>query len=512
MSKKFYLEFVFLLFLGSITSLSLPPYNFLLINFITFTLFFIFLIRKTKKNKKLAFFYGWLFGFGYFVTNIYWITISLTFDETFKLLIPISILLVPGFLAIFYGFISYLFIIFKPKKIIASLFFFSLIFGLIEFVRGKILTGFPWNLIAYSFSNQLEILSITSILGTYGFNLFCISLFVSPALFFINNSKKDILLIIFFSLIIGFFYFYGSSKHSNFEKADIKKYSHKIRIIGSNINLDRFYHNVDPTFIITELIQISEPAKDEKIIFIWPEGILPSIYQDELNEYFQLFENKFNKNHFLVIGINSRSLGESEKKYFNSLAIYDHKLKLINSYSKINLVPFGEFLPFEKVLKRFGLKTIANDYQSFSRGSERKVIEINQENFSIKFLPLICYEIIYSGEIYENFDFDFIVNISEDGWFGNSIGPKQHFVHSIYRAIESGKYVLRSANNGIAAVVNPLGVIEKKVDYFNSGFVDFSHARKVQPTVFSKYGNKIFLLIILLYIFLIFSFIRTNYE
>ena len=512
MSKKFYLEFVFLLFLGSITSLSLPPYNFLLINFITFTLFFIFLIRKTKKNKKLAFFYGWLFGFGYFVTNIYWITISLTFDETFKLLIPISILLVPGFLAIFYGFISYLFIIFKPKKIIASLFFFSLIFGLIEFVRGKILTGFPWNLIAYSFSNQLEILSITSILGTYGFNLFCISLFVSPALFFINNSKKDILLIIFFSLIIGFFYFYGSSKHSNFEKADIKKYSHKIRIIGSNINLDRFYHNVDPTFIITELIQISEPAKDEKIIFIWPEGILPSIYQDELNEYFQLFENKFNKNHFLVIGINSRSLGESEKKYFNSLAIYDHKLKLINSYSKINLVPFGEFLPFEKVLKRFGLKTIANDYQSFSRGSERKVIEINQENFSIKFLPLICYEIIYSGEIYENFDFDFIVNISEDGWFGNSIGPKQHFVHSIYRAIESGKYVLRSANNGIAAVVNPLGVIEKKVDYFNSGFVDFSHARKVQPTVFSKYGNKIFLLIILLYIFLIFSFIRINYE
>ncbi len=512
MSKKFYLEFVFLLFLGSITSLSLPPYNFLLINFITFTLFFIFLIRKTKKNKKLAFFYGWLFGFGYFVTNIYWITISLTFDETFKLLIPISILLVPGFLAIFYGFISYLFIIFKPKKIIASLFFFSLIFGLIEFVRGKILTGFPWNLIAYSFSNQLEILSITSILGTYGFNLFCISLFVSPALFFINNSKKDILLIIFFSLIIGFFYFYGSLKHSNFEKADIKKYSHKIRIIGSNINLDRFYHNVDPTFIITELIQISEPAKDEKIIFIWPEGILPSIYQDELNEYFQLFENKFNKNHFLVIGINSRSLGESEKKYFNSLAIYDHKLKLINSYSKINLVPFGEFLPFEKVLKRFGLKTIANDYQSFSRGSERKVIEINQENFSIKFLPLICYEIIYSGEIYENFDFDFIVNISEDGWFGNSIGPKQHFVHSIYRAIESGKYVLRSANNGIAAVVNPLGVIEKKVDYFNSGFVDFSHARKVQPTVFSKYGNKIFLLIILLYIFLIFSFIRINYE
>ena len=130
----------------------------------------------------------------------------------------------------------------------------------------------------------------------------------------------------------------------------------------------------------------------------------------------------------------------------------------------------------------------------------------------LKFLPLICYEIIYSGRIFDNPDFDFIINISEDGWFGQSIGPKQHFIHSVYRAIESGKYVLRSSNNGISAIINPIGDIEKKVNFNETGYIDFSEFKKVQPTVFSKFGNKIFGLIILLYIFLFFSINRINNE
>ena len=94
-------------------------------------------------------------------------------------------------------------------------------------------------------------------------------------------------------------------------------------------------------------------------------------------------------------------------------------------------------------------------------------------------------------------DFDLIINISEDGWFGESIGPKQHFIHSIFRAIESGKYVLRSSNNGITAIINPLGVVEKKVNFGESGYVDFKEAKKIKPTLFSKYGNKIFIILIL---------------
>ena len=112
----------------------------------------------------------------------------------------------------------------------------------------------------------------------------------------------------------------------------------------------------------------------------------------------------------------------------------------------------------------------------------------------------------------DNEDIDLIVNISEDGWFGTSIGPQQHFIHSMFRAVESGKYLLRSANNGIAAIINPLGIIEQKVEFGESGYIDFTESKKIQPTVFSKYGNKIFMMLILLYIFFIFSFNRINNE
>ena len=109
-------------------------------------------------------------------------------------------------------------------------------------------------------------------------------------------------------------------------------------------------------------------------------------------------------------------------------------------------------------------------------------------------------------------DFDFILNISEDGWFGNSIGPSQHFAHNIFRAIESGKYILRSTNNGITAIINPIGVVEKKLNLNETGYIDFTESREIKPTLFSQYGNKIFGLIILLYIFLIFSFKKLKNE
>ena len=203
-----------------VTSLSLPPLNYLIINFLTLSLLFLFLIKKSiqRKNKKLFFLYGWLFGFGYFFTNLYWISISLTFDQNFKFLIPLTTILIPAFLAIFYGLVSFFFIILKPNNIISSFLVFSLIFGFLEFVRGTILTGFPWNLIAYSFSNQLEILSVISILGTYGFNLFCISLFVSPALFLLRDTNKDIWICISFFSLLVFFYIYGSFYKENYNK------------------------------------------------------------------------------------------------------------------------------------------------------------------------------------------------------------------------------------------------------------------------------------------------------
>ena len=497
--------------IGALTSLSLPPYNILLINFATFSSFFIFIFQKKKSiNKNNAFLYGWFFGFGYFLTNLYWITISLTFDVNFSFLIPIALILIPAFLSIFYGVATYCFFLIDIKKPVSNLFLFSFLIGVIEFLRGTILTGFPWNLIAYSFSNNLEIIQITSSIGIYAFNMMCISFFAIPATFILRENKKEIAVSTIFLLLPIILYMYGSSKIKSFQSLHLVQNDYVVRAIGSNIDLDRFYGNTDTLSVINELIDISEPDLDAKTLFVWPEGIIPNISQLELKDFKILFNDKFNENHLLGIGINNQENNKGDNIFYNSFSIYDHEINLIKAYNKVDLVPFGEFLPFEKILGSIGLKSLTNNYQSFSSGKNREIINITKNDFDIKILPLICYEIIYSGKIFSNFEFDYIINISEDGWFGDSIGPQQHFVHSIFRAVESGKYLIRSANNGITAVVNPIGFVEKKISFGNSGYIDFSEKRITNTTLFSQHGNKMFLITILLYIFLIFSFNRIS--
>ena len=198
MKKKFIFDVLILFSLGALSSLSLPPLNFFIVNFFTFSIFFIFLFKRSviKNRKNFFFLYGWLFGFGYFLTNIYWITISLTFDENFNFLIPIALIIIPVFLGLFYGLVTLVFYIFNFRDVTSAFFLFSLLFGLTEYVRGNVLTGFPWNLIIYSFSENIDFLSFLSVIGTYSFNLLVISFFTAPAVYILRKSKKEILVCI----------------------------------------------------------------------------------------------------------------------------------------------------------------------------------------------------------------------------------------------------------------------------------------------------------------------------
>ena len=513
MFKKNLLNYFYIIFLGAISSYSLPPYNYFIINFITFSLFFIFIFNKKKTNNNRFFFqYGWCFGFGYFLFSLYWISISLTFDQSFKFLIPVAIILLPAFLAIFYGLTIYLFSIFYSKNIVSSFFIFAILFGTVEFVRGSIFTGFPWNLISFSFSNSIYFIQILSIIGTYSFNLVCISLFTVPALFILRNSGKEIIVCFFFFLLSAAFLIFGKIKDNNFNSLETLKNPYIIKAISPNISLDRFYSKQDELKIINELIELSSPTKIKPTIFLWPEGIIPDSYLSEMSIYKNLFINNFGEDDLIIMGINSIETKNDKNLFFNSMAIFNNKLDLIAKYNKVNLVPFGEFIPLERIFSLIGLKTVTNNYQSFSSGETRTPLNIKNNKIDLNLLPLICYEIIYSGKLSRYDNFDYIINLSEDGWFGNSIGPRQHFSHSIFRSIESGKYIIRSANNGISAIINPIGTVEQQVEFGSIGYVELSESKLVKSTPFMLYGNKIFLILILIYIFLIFSFNRIKYE
>ena len=389
-----------------------------------------------------------------------------------------------------------------------------MLLALVEFLRGNILSGFPWNLIGYSFSNQLEFIQINSVLGIYGFNLFSITIFAVPSIFILRNSKKEIFSLLFIIIVCIGILFYGFNSIDKFKAREKIISKFKIVLISSSISLDRFYSDLKSDMdIIQELIILSNPKKyiDQKTIFVWPEGILPNTNVKNLSNFKELFKENFGNQHFLILGLNREENLNNQLKFYNSLALINNSGNVLDIYDKKRLVPFGEFLPLENLLSKLGLKSLTNNYQSYSPGSSKeKILRIN--NDELGFLPLICYEIIYSGQIIKNQSFDHIINISEDGWFGKSIGPHQHFVHSIFRSIETGKYILRSANNGITSITDPKGKIVSRIKLEDKGSIIFDEYKKTNETLYSRFGNKTFLVLIFIYIFLIFSFNRIKYE
>ena len=485
-------------FIGLVTSYSLPPFSFVFINFITFPILLLLLVFNYQKGRWASFNIGWMFGFGYFISNLYWITNALTFEEIFKPLIPISFILIPLFLGIFYGFVTLICSFFNLKKNISSILIFSFFFSLIEFIRGFIFGGFPWNLIAYSWSDYLEFLQILSFTGTYTLNLLSITIFLIPTIIFFNfRSITKILTLIFFTILIITNFFYGTLTIEKNKKVDETNLNFIIKIISPKIEIDRFFQNESPEKTILDLVKLSEPNNIEKTIFIFPEGALANLYLEDLKNYNYIFSENFSDQHKIILGINSKE----ESNIFNSMVVLDNNANILTKYNKNKLVPFGEFLPFENLFTKLGLKKITQGYQSFTPDNKRNLISIN----NINFIPLICYEIIYSGKINKNNqNFEFIINISEDGWFGNSIGPYQHFSHSIFRAIEEGKNLVRSANNGISAFINTKGQIINKIKSTDKGFIEVKSFRESKKTLFSTYGNKIFFYFLLFYIILFF--------
>ena len=193
------------------------------------------------------------------------------------------------------------------------------------------------------------------------------------------------------------------------------------------------------------------------------------------------------------------------------MLIINNKFEVIQSYNKRKLVAFGEFLRFENFLSKFGFKKITQGYNSFSAGKKRKVINLEDKFNGRSVLPLICYEIIYSGQIKTKDQLpDLVVNISEDGWFGKSTGPYQHFTKAVYRSVEEGVFIARSANKGVSAFIDPNGRVIKSLNIEESGNIEINFPYFRESTLFANYGNKIFFLIILLYIFLILIFKKTK--
>jgi apolipoprotein N-acyltransferase len=504
LGKRFVILYFVPFIIGLISVLSFQPFNLTIINFIILPLFFYFLVYINKKSKGAyrkkphktnLFLFGLMFGFGFYIGGVSWITNSLTFDDNFKVLIPFALILIPLFLSLFTA-LTTLFVGPHLKFNFISIIIFSGSIAFSDYLRAKLFTGFPWNLWAYSTTWANEILQILNLTGLYLYNLLVITFFTIPVIIFFRiSTSRKLLVFSLCILIVLSLYIYG-----NYE-------INKNRKILNNVNQSIFVKVVSPNFDLQygltereieerfkKLIRYSDPDKNQKTLFIWPEGVFSGYSFDEVSAFKEMIKNNFSKKHTIIFG--SNKLDKKTGKFFNSMIVVNNNFELIQSYEKLKLVPFGEFLPFEKALNNFGLKKITEGHGSFLKGTKNNILKIDKSNI----LPLICYEIIFT-DLIQNSDYDtnLIINISEDGWFGKSIGPDQHFSKSIFRAIENNTFLLRSANQGVSAIIDNKGNIIKQLNRNEAGNIEF----EVPLIKSNKIKNDlIFFLLLITYVFI----------
>jgi apolipoprotein N-acyltransferase len=511
LNNRFLILYITPFIIGLLTVFSFQPFNITILNFFILPIFFYLTVYINKKSKstfrkkpykKNLFIFGSLFGFGFYLSGISWMINSLTFDENFKILIPFALVLLPLFLSLFVG-LAILFIGPFLNYNFSSILIFSAALAFSDFLRAKLLTGFPWNLWAYSLSWFTEIIQILNLSGLFAFNLVVITIFTIPSILFYKlGILKKILILLLTAILVLSLYIFGSFE-INKNKFILEKTSEKInvKIVSPNFELQYDMSTDQIEEKLKKLIRYSDPYKDEKTLYIWPEGVFSGYSYNEILIFKDLIEKNFNSDHYLVLGINK--LDEDTGSFYNSLLLLNNKLELIQQYNKQKLVPFGEFLPFENFLNKFGLKKITEGHGSFQKGNEKINIKLDQLNF----LPLICYEVIFTSIIQQaSSDTNLIINISEDAWFGKTIGPEQHYAKSIFRAIEGGTFFLRSANKGISAIINNKGVPIKQLDRNEAGNIEF----KVPLIKFKNNKNDLIFFVLLITYLFIFKFYKNK--
>ncbi len=493
--------------LGAIAALTFAPVYLFPLAIVGFSGLFL-LIDKEQSEKK-TFWLGWSFGFGHFVIGFYWISISLLVDIVkFGWLIPFAVSLIPATAAVYIGLVALLtnkvanyLKLEKLQKIII----FCIFWIFFEYLRSILFSGFPWNLIGYSLVFSTSISQIASVVGIYGLSLLAVLLFTLPAMLieicqynlkFSDNSKKNFYIIFSLIFVVVAVSVWGGFRISS-TKLTIAK-NGNVRIVQPSIEQK---HKWDPSYkykSFVKNIHLSTLKDNEDINYlIWSESAIPYLIDEHSVDLLSMIKEAVPKNGFLVSGALRANFNLKGKvdEVFNSIFTVNDKGNIVDIYDKRHLVPFGEYIPFGKYIPF--VSKITDGSTGFSSGDEFKTIKPNKNIPS--FNPLICYEVIFSNLIKNDKEHpDFLINLTNDAWFGRSSGPYQHLAMARVRAIEYGLPLVRAANNGVSAYIDPYGRIVKKIPLNKIDAMDIKLVEKLETTLYDAYGIKILSFIIIL--------------
>lgn len=483
---------------GAIGVLALPPFGFFAAMFVSFTLL-VWLLDGAAAAPDSGFLgrlwpsftTGWLFGFGYFVAGLWWLGSALMVDaEEFAWALPFAILGLPAGLAIFYGLATALARLMWSDGMgrIAAL---AVGFGVLEWLRSFIFTGFPWNAIGYGMMPVPLMMQSAHLIGVMGVTVLSVFVFSSPALLGTKQGMRPGLALaaILFAAHIG----YGAYVFHIRPQGNEQATGPVVRVVQPAIDqAQKMDDDADRDAIFEKHLRLSiEPPRNggrRPDIIVWPETSIPFILTDDRDALTRIAE-VLDDDQILIAGaVRAEEMGPGhEPRYYNSVYVIDGRGQIIDASDKVHLVPFGEYMPFENILNDFGISNIVEMPGGFSAAANRRLLELPD---GLKFYPLVCYEIIFPGEMTSEIaDANAILNVTNDAWFGATPGPFQHFQQARVRAVETGRPLIRSANTGISALVDAQGRVISGLDLNQEGFADSTIEGDPAPFISGKVRN-----------------------
>lgn len=456
------------LVLGALSSFAHAPFSFTLSIMIGFSALYALIACTTSPLR--AFFIGFFYMFGYFGLGLYWIGNALLVDDNpYWWAWPLAVSGMPLILSPFGALACY--VAFKwldLKKWHGYVGFIALI-TLSEWGRGNLFTGFPWNIPAYIWSSTPAMMQSVSLIDIYslsGLTLFWCGL---PAAIIVLQENRTASRVLIFVGLITFSSFYAFGYH-RFSNSPIETVGDtQIVIVQPNIkqhekwkpeNLVANFRNLLDLSMNTP--QTAEGATTPKETYIiWPETAFPldMLNHEWLRNLVKITLSSYPENAYIIAGT-LRYVKETDS-YYNSIALIDKNAEILDIYDKNHLVPFGEYMPLEDYID---IAPIVG-FKGFEKGDGYK---IRKTPDGLNYFPLVCYEIIFPsllGE--ENIDsLNLVINATNDGWYGVSPGPYQHLAQAQFRAIEYGVPVIRAANTGISAAIDPFGRIISQTQLF----------------------------------------------
>lgn len=455
-------------------------------------------LRPGWRALRRAFGAGWWLGFGYFVAGFWWLSAAFLIDPEFVWELPIGVLGVPALLAVFTGLgfaAARLLWVAGAARVLAL----AVGLGLLEWGRGHLFTGFPWNPFGMGLGGTLVTAQLAALIGLDGLTFVTVALFAAPAT--LVDRRRDGRTAwrptAIAAGVAGAILLFGGLRLAQPEPGDMPDVV--VRIMQPGLRPDRAFSYENKDEIVSRYIELSQAEDGAKHIaladvtlLVWPESAFPFVLTREPDELARIGA-ALPPRTTLVTGaareeeIPARAGAPAHSDYYNTMDVIARGGRIVQGYDKVHLVPFGEYLPFSALLGRMGLRNFVSTPGGFEPGSERHNLRIPGMPPAS---PLICYEAIFPGAVLPPSGRrpGFLLNVTNDGWFGMTTGPRQHLAQARLRTIEEGLPMVRAAATGVSAFIDPYGRLLGTLPLGAEGILDHGLPKAIAPPIAARWG------------------------